>query len=488
MQLLRLSNVAARLGLLGVIFSSFGWAVDVRAFGAAGNGTHDDTLAIQNAVNACGPGGTVKFSPGNYLVSGVTLAGDCTYQGIGNSTITLSAPNGFIFDISQQTGIRITNLVLDGNGIGGGVIAQLYAPVQNVVIEKCEFRNVPASAVFPANLAIVSTWGIANASIKANVFDNVAGGIWFTSVENVNITANSFVNVTQGDAIYVAPNPTSFPNGNNLQITGNTGANLARMGIELFQPDPSNGALLNAPLVASNSFSNWTGVGGMGMSIASGNGAIVKDNQISNVAGTLQDTGIEVVVSGAQIGNNSVTGGFAEGIEVEGTPNNVIKANRIVDVADSGIMLACDNSHGRCTSTNSQITGNVIVNAQNTGINLGNDWSNSVISNNTINRTAGYWPQDSTLCFAGIHQSPAPGPGVIESNSVTQEAKTVPSGFWFGGVWLNSSMPGSTVAKNVFRSLTAVPLGTGILDNTGNAAVGWIISGNTDINTFQAMN
>src|SRR2546426_11991882 len=43
---------------------------DVRAFGAQGDGTTDDTAAIQSAITAANPtGGTVFLSPGTYRVT-----------------------------------------------------------------------------------------------------------------------------------------------------------------------------------------------------------------------------------------------------------------------------------------------------------------------------------------------------------------------------------------------------------------------------------
>ena len=54
-------------------------ALDVRLFGAVGDGTHDDTAALQAAIAACPAGGTVILGPGQwasgplFLKSGITL-------------------------------------------------------------------------------------------------------------------------------------------------------------------------------------------------------------------------------------------------------------------------------------------------------------------------------------------------------------------------------------------------------------------------------
>jgi len=469
--------------VITITISSNLFALDVRDFGAAGNGTNDDTQAIQNAINACPAMGTLTFSPGNYSVRGLALKSQCTYAGSSQSTLTLSIPNGFIFDVSQRSDIHITSLVLDSHALGGGIIAQGYAPVQNLQIDNCDFRNVPAGATFPANKSIVSTWGIVNSIIQNNRFSQIAGGIWFTSIENLSLLSNSFVDVTQYDAIYIAPNPVSFPSGDNLRIAGNTGSNMARIAIELFRPDPPNGSLLTAPVIENNSFSNWTGSDGSGLSITHGDGAIIRGNRLNNTVGPTQNTGIEVIVANALVQDNDISGGFSQGITVVGTAAPAILGNRITNVTDTGIMLACDSGFGRCASRNSTISGNMIVNAQLIGIKLDNDWSLSLISRNTVTRTAGFWPQDASTLFSGIHQSPAPGPGVIDSNAIIQDSTTLPPGFWFVGIRINGSMPGSSVTNNVVRSLSATPFGTGLLDNTGSATFGWNILGNMNINT-----
>ncbi|MDP9170786.1 MAG: right-handed parallel beta-helix repeat-containing protein [Acidobacteriota bacterium] len=481
-------NKLISLLCVSVFTFPLGAAADVRSFGAIGNGIADDTQAIQNAINACGVNGTVSFQGGNYLVRGLSLRSQCTYAGAGGATLVLSARNQFLLDISQQSGIRITGLALDGNSQGGAIIAQGYGPVHNIEIDHCDFRNVVAAAWFPANLTIVSTWGFVDSTIESNRFTNISGGIWLTTVQNTNILNNSFTDVTQSDAIYIAPNPVGFPSGDKLRIAGNTGSRLVSIGIEVFRPDPSNGSVLTAPIIENNSFSDWTGVNGMGLSISHGDGAIIRGNRIENVNGQMQANGIEVIVANAQITGNVVAGGFAFGIAVQGTTAPTITGNTITGAGDTAIALTCNPQLGRCSSRNSVISNNLIQNARLIGVKLDNDWTGSQILRNTITRTAGAWPDDNTILFSGVHQSPAPGPGSIDSNNVIQDGLNVVPGFWFCGVRVNGQMAGSTIRNNVVRSQSSTPLGSGLIDNTGNATVGWIISGNQYMNVARAVN
>jgi hypothetical protein len=301
-------------------------------------------------------------------------------------------------------------------------------------------------------------------------------------VQNVSILSNSFSRVTQSNAIFVAPNPVSFPSGDNLRIIGNTGSRIQNIAIEIFQPSPPNGSVLNAPLIENNSFSEFTGTNGMGLSITHGNGATIRGNRIDNMNGDMQAIGIEVIVDGAQVQNNVVAGGFAYGIAVQGTGSPTLIGNTVIGAGDTGIGLTCSNVYGRCASRNAVITKNAIKNARLIGIKLDNDWSGGLVSQNTITRTSGAWPDDTHNLFSGIHQSPAPGPGFIDSNTIIQDAAEIVDGFWFCGVRINSQMPGSTVRNNVVRSLSGQRFGSGLIDNTGHAADGWIISGNQLIN------
>lgn len=54
--------------------------VDVKSFGAKGDGVTDDTLAVQNAVNCLPPKGRLFFGAGIYCVAPITLKSDITLE------------------------------------------------------------------------------------------------------------------------------------------------------------------------------------------------------------------------------------------------------------------------------------------------------------------------------------------------------------------------------------------------------------------------
>ncbi|MEM5769015.1 MAG: glycoside hydrolase family 28 protein, partial [Bacillota bacterium] len=54
--------------------------INVRDFGAQGDGLHDDTKAIQTAIVACPEGGRIRIPEGTYLVTPVTLKSHITIE------------------------------------------------------------------------------------------------------------------------------------------------------------------------------------------------------------------------------------------------------------------------------------------------------------------------------------------------------------------------------------------------------------------------
>ncbi len=104
--------------------------VNVKAYGARGDGTTNDSAAIQAAINAAA--GTVYVPKGNYLVNtGLTLPSSCHLEFEAgallkagtNSMTVISTTAGF------KTGIKLRNVAVDGNN-KTGVTAVALSNVQ----------------------------------------------------------------------------------------------------------------------------------------------------------------------------------------------------------------------------------------------------------------------------------------------------------------------------------------------------------------------
>jgi chitodextrinase len=95
--------------------------IDVTTYGAIPNDSVDDSLAIQNAIDAAPANSTIYFPQGIYLLAGVKIhnRSGLTLSGDG-STLTIlkrhgSYPN--IFESTGSTDLLVTKLGFDANGI-----------------------------------------------------------------------------------------------------------------------------------------------------------------------------------------------------------------------------------------------------------------------------------------------------------------------------------------------------------------------------------
>lgn len=119
---------------------------NVLAYGATGNGSTDDTAAIQAAINASTTGSTVYFPAGTYIISAtLSLAGDRSYIGThrlgckikvkNGANLTQAMASASVLATAPASGdlpIRIAHLFLDGNsanqtaGAGHGIVIRAF--------------------------------------------------------------------------------------------------------------------------------------------------------------------------------------------------------------------------------------------------------------------------------------------------------------------------------------------------------------------------
>lgn len=131
--------------------------IDVKAFGATGNGTTDDTIAIQNALNQLqASGGTVFFPCGTYLVG----------EGYSNVGLTISASQ-FAFRLLGQGGTSwgsstlqcariVTASAVAILTIGNGITAQSGGFIEHLTFADVSNSGAGGNAIGGVHLDCVS--------------------------------------------------------------------------------------------------------------------------------------------------------------------------------------------------------------------------------------------------------------------------------------------------------------------------------------------
>jgi hypothetical protein len=109
-----------------------GPVVDVRAFGAKGDGVTDDTAAIQAALDS---GGKVYFPDGDYLTSGVNVSINGT-EIDGEGSIVAANNTTSIINVNANN-VKVSNLKINANGATYGISINDY----NCLITKCYFSG-----------------------------------------------------------------------------------------------------------------------------------------------------------------------------------------------------------------------------------------------------------------------------------------------------------------------------------------------------------
>ncbi|MEA5567722.1 glycosyl hydrolase family 28-related protein [Anabaena sp. UHCC 0399] len=199
--------------------------VSVKKFGAVGNGSFNDTPAIQAAIDAVAKagGGVVFFPSGTYKVrinpstsQAITIRPNVTIQGAGNdkTMIQLADNQGSYNAIlagekpnSDLSNFAMYDIGIDGNGSNNPVKAESdltddrmrYAlrifVGSKIEIARCRFKNQNnANTITVNNDSLVS-----DVTIKHNIFELIGGGLIdydhstiYSHGKNIEISHNSF--------------------------------------------------------------------------------------------------------------------------------------------------------------------------------------------------------------------------------------------------------------------------------------------------------
>ena len=216
---------------VGSSFASTSTVVNVRWFGATGDGVTDDSTAIQNAINSVtaagsagelGGGGVIFFPPGIYLCNTGIINNGRKVSFAGSSRDNTTIKKGANIDLIKLDSVfnkqRIENMTLDGNSKTGALLhltSSVYWGLQNLV-----FKNnggVATTATDAAIYAISATVGhlvnvFMNNNTRACYFSEthsftawywtIAGGSVYNDIEFanvVNVQLNAF-SLEDGDS------------------------------------------------------------------------------------------------------------------------------------------------------------------------------------------------------------------------------------------------------------------------------------------------
>jgi hypothetical protein len=168
-------------------------SVSVKDFGAIGNGTTDDTAAIQLAINYAQLGNvSVFFPPGNYKVTAslnVTAAVAFIGASISASTISWSSTSLTVFNVNTNSAVEWRHLTFSGpaSPISGSVIA-LTGSTGNIFsfVSDCTFGN--------SYNAIYCTAAYALRVINCYFYNFINYGVHIQNTYNVDAGDSSILN------------------------------------------------------------------------------------------------------------------------------------------------------------------------------------------------------------------------------------------------------------------------------------------------------
>ena len=371
--------------------------VSVKDFGATGDGTTDDTSAIQAALNA-GQNGAVYFPTGTYIVSSALTVNSFTHVfGSGyNAVIKTNSATANIFNIGGPF-VYISDISFDSSVTRtGGVFVDILSGANRFRIQNFWMTNAftgicirnTSATVTIAQGQILSCTAATGVGIKVEggidltisdiLMDNGAqtfAGIYVTKADDLAIDSCSII--TSGQALFIQADNTVivsvwatntfFDNSNRgLYIDAKNAGTIARCLFDQcwFSSSAQQGVLIDADATGVVNGIDFNGCHvflnqSEGITIFDGNCTNIQIHDCAIAGNTTYGVSIGTNISSVSVQDSNINNGYGVGangtgiLVSSGTSNNLRICNNNLsgNTTDSMLYLA--------TGSNNVISGNI---------------------------------------------------------------------------------------------------------------------------------
>ncbi len=447
-----------------------GASVNVTDFGAVGNGTANDTAAIQAAIDSLTSGGTVYFPKGTYTVTGLRIDGTAGNR----SNITLCGEGDS--SLIQIAASNTANVIKSLSGSG-------------FLIRSLKIRGALGRGVQPLRGPTKGFWTPSTAYVIGDTVE-----VSSADTQTTTVSPNNLVYVCTGNntssATFLADKATYWalsnnPNFNTVDISYET-----RNGIYL--SGATNSAIEECTIVDCVYAGINVGTGPVQPGNATPGSSYIRvqnnyiDNCDNGVAGgeqtyvTYVGNNIKSCVNfgividdpnsfGCVVSSNTVTGCGSHGIYFYGPDYSTITGNTVSFCTNVGILVIQ-------ASVSSPISGNAVSNCQQ-GIRLYNN-SKATITGNTCRANSQYGISAELLSEVSITGNECNGNTLDGINLLTVSAFAINSNscsFNQGsGISINSCSEGTVVGGvllNNNNSGSPSATGAGVYINNSTSIV-----------------